>query len=615
MQEVMGRRLYEGVRHENLMEMLRYSRDRYRNSPAYMFRRQPHGRVLMRTYSELVDDIEALGTALIAQGRSGQFFALAGENSYEWAVSYNAVCCGTGVIVPLDRMLPASEMIRLAERSGARAFFVTPKFYDAARQALDEVESLETLIVLDPVRPDDAPFERPDDARVQLYSELIEEGRRLVARGDRRFIEREIDPDVLAMLLFTSGTTQQSKGVMLSHRNLCFNLYAVSGSLELFPGERCLSVLPLHHTFETTAGMFVMLNSGCCICFMDGLRYLANNLVEWKINLMIGVPLLFENIYKRVSDRINESGKGDLVRIMRPVARHLANFGFKTNRKLFKSVIDGLGGGLRLLVSGAAAIDPEIHQAFNDFGVLFFQGYGLTEHAPVATVGTVRSNVPGTIGPPLGGVRIAIDPADTDEEGVGEILLKSESVMLGYFEDEEETRAVLSEDGWLRTGDMGRFDRQGNLIITGRSKSMIVLTNGKKAFPEEIEVSLNEIPGVAESIVWGEANMREAIDICANLRLERSELPAEVGEDDEAIASYLRRQIHAINRELPGYKAIRYFIFTEQDYIRTTTLKVKRNEENAKLRLLLDRLKRTMRELDGVNIDRHLEVTDRPAEG
>ncbi|MDI9497349.1 MAG: AMP-binding protein [Bacillota bacterium] len=605
MQEMTGRRLYEGQRHRTILDMLRRGRELYRNSPAYMFRRRPNGRVYIRTYEELVTDVEALGTALMSLGFADAFIAVTGENSYEWAVAYNAVCCGVGVIVPLDRMLPEVEVVNLAQRARVRAMFVTPKLVPAGLAALESCPGLERLIVMDPVHTDEKPYEKPDDDRIVLYSDLLLAGYERLAVGDRGYLDRKIDENALAILLFTSGTTQRSKGVMLSHRNICANLYQITGSLEIFPGERCLSVLPLHHTFETTAGMFAMLDNGACICFMDGLRYLANNLVEWKINLMIGVPLLFENIYKRVSDRITESGKADLVRLMRPVGRALANFGFKTNRKLFKSVIDGLGGGLRLVVSGAAAIDAEIHQAFYDFGVMFTQGYGLTECSPVVSVGTVRNNVPGTVGPPLGDVRVRIDDSGSDD-GVGEILVQSESVMLGYFEDEDETSAVLTSDGWLRTGDMGRFDQHGCLVITGRTKSMIVLTNGKKAFPEEIEASLNDIPGVAESIVWGEMNARETIDLCASLRLERSALPLEKRDDDEAVAAYLKTAIARINRDLPAYKAVRYFIFTEQDYIRTTTLKVKRNEENAKLEMLLGRIGRTMRELDGANIDQYL---------
>ncbi len=599
MKTISGKRLYEGVHYRDLREMLRASRKRYPNNPAYMFRRQPKGEVLMRTYQDLMDDIEGLGTALWQRGLAGSAIAVMAENSYEWAVAYNAVCCGCGVVVPIDKLLPENESVRLLQRSRAKAICVSPKLLPLALAALEQVETLQWVVVFDELKREKEKLTLPEDERVLRYSALIAEGQTALAEGERAYLDAPIDPDAMSILLFTSGTTQQSKGVMLSHRNICANLYGISGSLDIQPGERCLSVLPLSHTFETTAGMYVMLSNGCCICFMDGLRYLANNLVEWKINLMIGVPLLFENIYKRVKDSIEQQGATGLVALMRPVARTAASFGFRINRRLFKSVIDGLGGGLRLVVSGAAALDPEIHQAFIDFGVHFMQGYGLTEASPVISVGTVKNNVPGTVGPPLPGVEVYID-SESDDERMGEILVRAESVMLGYYENEEATQQAKTADGWLRTGDMGYIDPRGNLVITGRSKSMIVLTNGKKVFPEELEAAINEIPGVLESLVWGEKNARDTIDLCTKIQIKRDDLPKHLSQSShEELTRYIQTEIERINREVPAYKAVRYLLLTEEDFIHTTTLKIKRNEEKKKIEALLEAGQRHMRELSG----------------
>ncbi|MDD2213035.1 MAG: AMP-binding protein [Oscillospiraceae bacterium] len=600
MQIYSGKRLFQGEeRYHSTLDLIRRSAKRYPNAPAYMFRRKPNSKVLIRSYSELLADVEALGTALQRHFPGRPNMALLGENCYEWAVSYNAVINGAGVIVPIDRMTPQGELLILLERSHSEVLILTPRHLSLAEAALSAVTSLKTIIVLDPVSAYRSAVKMPADSRYIRYTDLLTEGEEAIALGCQDYTGLVPDPDILSTIIFTSGTTDQAKGVMLSLNNLCANVYNISGALRLFPGERALSVLPLHHTFETTAGMLVMYYYGVCICFNDGLRYFPNNLVEWKINVMIGVPLLFENVYKRVNDSIDKSGMTNLVKVMRPFARGLAAVGLQTNRTLFKSVLDGLGGSLRLVVIGAAAMDKHIHQAFIDFGILFLQGYGLTESSPVVAVGTEKLNVPGTIGPPLPGVEVAIDTRGTDGNTVGELLTRSESVMLGYYENAAATHAAIDADGWLHTGDMGFVDSRGCIHITGRSKSMIVLTNGKKAFPEEIEAKLNKIAGVKESYAWGQRNKRDAVDICVKIQLNRAALPLADPQDNAAVAAYLKAAISKINASMPGYKAVRYFIFTEDDFIKTTTLKIKRKEEEKKLSAWLSAQGVYMHDIDG----------------
>lgn len=607
MKIIKGKALYSAERFDTIIDMLRSRAKKYANNSAYMFRRKPNSEVIVRTYSEFMNEIDAVGTALLDQGFGGDHISVMGENSYEWSVAYNASCGGVGVAVPLDRMLPENEVISLVERSRSTCLFVTPKLFSIAQAVLKTNNKIRKVIILDPVTSDPEKLD-PADERVMLYTDFVKQGHKLLRDGNRKFLDMKIDPKTLAVILFTSGTTAMSKGVMLSQHNLASNVYSIASNLELYPGERALSVLPLHHTFETTAGMYTMLYFGVCICFMDGLRYLANNLVEWRINVMIGVPLLFENIYKRVDSKIEESGKKGLVNVMRPIARNLNAFGFQVNRKMFKSVIDGLGGGLRLIVSGAAAMDKGIFQAFNDFGLNFLEGYGLTEHSPVISVHNPRLLVPGSVGVPLYGVEVAIDTESDEPNAVGEILVRSESVMMGYYGDESATKETIDEKGWLHTGDMGYIDSKGCIHITGRLKSMIVLTNGKKAFPEEIEQLLNKIPGIKESMVWGEMNSRDAVDICAKILLDRDALPADIKEDDTAVSVYLKKEIAQVNTQKPQYRAVQYFVFTEIDYVRTTTMKVKRQDEDRLIHSILDRTSGTMRELSGKNIDQFVEA-------
>ncbi len=597
MQIIEGKRIYNTRTFNTLIEMLRQSTELHGDKSAYMFRRKPHGKILTRTYSELVANIEELGTALIDLGLQGERIALAGENCYEWVVSYYATVSGVGVVVPLDKLLPAGELIELLKRSKSKAFIFTPALMDIALQAKEEVDSLEYLICMNEVSPKPLDLKDKPEEKFFRYTSLIRKGAALLEDGDKRFLKAEVNVDEMCTLLFTSGTTSIAKGVMLSMKNLVSNASGAAAVLEIFPGERALSVLPLHHSFEQMAGMIVMLYFGTCICFTDGLRYLAENLVEWRINVMLGVPLLMTNIYKRIHDKIEKSGKAGLVNALRPLGRGLAQVGFQTNRKLFKSILDGLGGGLRLVVTGAAAMDKDVIQAFLDFGVTFFQGYGLTESSPVVACCNMKLNIPGTIGPPIYGVQVKITNDNPNEPG--EILTKSDSVMLGYFEDPALTAEVIDEDGWLHTGDMGFIDNRGAIHITGRVKSMIVLTNGKKAFPEEIEFLINTIPGIKESMSWGETNAREAVDICAKLQFDFDTLTKHAGEDAAARTRWIRERLEEVNEKMPEYKRIKYFIYTDKDMIRTTTLKVKRFEELDSIHAWLAEQDMTMRDADG----------------
>lgn len=597
MQTVIGKTYYQVPRFETLRDLIRYSVEHYGNTPAYRYHEKPGGPDVVRTYREFSQAIDEMGTGLLAMGFKDQHLVVVGDNCYEWAVANTAIVNGVGITVPLDKQLPVSEVINLTQRGKAVAFIYHPKHHEIAKAVAEAVPQVRSLICMkaDVIEQELAQA----DSRFTDMDQVRATGRAALAAGDRSFVDAVIDPEKMSSLLFTSGTTAMSKGVMLCHRNITHNVFAVMSTIKLEAGQRALSVLPLHHTFENTVGMYMMLGFGINICFTDGLRYLVDNMKEWKINIILAVPLLFENIYHAVQKKLAKSGKLALVNKLRVVARFLRKAGIDIRKKLFHQIHEGVGGGLSLCVSGAAAIDKEITAFFNDIGIEFWSGYGLTETSPVISCNNYFVNVYGSVGNPLATIEVGID-ADSDEPGaIGEILSRSPSNMLGYYENPEATAEVLTSDGWVRTGDIGYLDKRGCVFITGRKKSMIVLPNGKKAFPEEIEFVINRIQGVKESIVWGDELNRDTLDICAKIVVSDELLPEGLAGDAEKISAYLTEQIKLVNKDMPIYKAVRNFVWTTEELIKTTTLKVKRPEESKKIKAWLEDHQTTMRAMSG----------------
>jgi len=597
MQTVIGKTYYQVPRFETLRDLIRYSVEHYGDTPAYRYHEKPGGPDVVRTYREFSQAIDEMGTGLLAMGFKDQHLVVVGDNCYEWAVANTAIVNGVGITVPLDKQLPVSEVINLTQRGKAVAFIYHPKHHEIAKAVAEAVPQVRSLICMkaDVIEQELAQA----DSRFTDMDQVLATGRQALAAGDRSFVDAVIDPEKMSSLLFTSGTTAMSKGVMLCHRNITHNVFAVMSTIKLEAGQRALSVLPLHHTFENTVGMYMMLGFGINICFTDGLRYLVDNMKEWKINIILAVPLLFENIYHAVQKKLAKSGKLALVNKLRVVARFLRKAGIDIRKKLFHQIHEGVGGGLSLCVSGAAAIDKEITAFFNDIGIEFWSGYGLTETSPVISCNNYFVNVYGSVGNPLATIEVGID-ADSDEPGaIGEILSRSPSNMLGYYENPEVTAEVLTSDGWVRTGDIGYLDKRGCVFITGRKKSMIVLPNGKKAFPEEIEFVINRIQGVKESIVWGDELNRDTLDICAKIVVSDELLPEGLAGVAEKISAYLTEQIKLVNKDMPVYKAVRNFVWTTEELIKTTTLKVKRPEESKKIKAWLEDHQTTMRAMSG----------------
>lgn len=579
-----GRRIVRGLggyptgEQADLRALVRYSANTYRDAAGFKFRGRDGG-VDTRSYRRFSDDIDALGTALVNNGMGGRRIAIISENRYEWSVAFFATVNGTGIAVPLDKYLPRNELSNLLQRGRCEVLFFSPAYLEMVQELAASGETpVKHFLCLDTL-PGTV---RAGDSDISDIHAWIRQGQAALATGDRRFVDAPIDAEAMSILLFTSGTTSLSKGVMLSHRNITANLASIHACIHLDSRDTHLSLLPLHHTFENTIGQMLMIQSGACIAYCEGIKHVADNIREFGVTVLVAVPAILEAIYRRVQDGIDKSGKRHLLEVLMTVSDGLRKLGIDVRRKLFRSIFEKLGPGLRLAVSGAAPLDTAVIRGFDRLGLTVYQGYGLTETSPVVAANNDFINVFGSIGHPVADVEVTIDKPDSN--GMGEIMTRGRNVMLGYYENEEATREVMEPDGWFHTGDLGTIDENGVIRITGRIKSMIVLANGKKAFPEEFEVLLNHIPGVKDSLAWGYPTGDGGVQICAKLVRDKDALKEANGgtlPSDAEIAAGFEKAIREINGNLPQYKMIRYFLMSDTDLVKTTTLKVKRPVEEA----------------------------------
>lgn len=569
------KRLHKCDKFANLKEMINLSAQKHGDKPAFRFKTDKPGEFRNITFNDFLNDINALGTKLINMGLSDKRIAIISDNRYEWALAYMAIACGTGVVVPLDKMLPANELEALIIRSGVEAIFYSSK-YDEVMQDIRnrKTTDLRYYISMD--------LEKRENG-VYSQKELVKAGKELIEKGNRKFIDAKINNEAMGFMLFTSGTTAMSKAVMLSHKNIASNLMDIAKVLNLDERDTLLSFLPLHHTFECTVGFLYPISRGSSIAYCEGIRHIANNIKEYQITAMISVPALYESIYKRLMKNIEKKGKLPEVEKMIKLTNMFSKVGIDIKRVVFKDIIDGLGGKIRLLVNGAAALSPEVEKGFNDLGITTVQGYGLTETSPVISAGTDFEQRIGSVGKVFPSVKLKI--INKDENGIGEIYVKGPTVMLGYYQNEEATKEVLDK-GWFNTGDLGYVDKKGFLFLCGRKKSVIVLKNGKNVFPEEIETVINKIEGVKESFVYGQAEEDDKIDlkVCAKIVYDK-ELMKEIYhvEKEEEIYDILWDKIKEINKTMPEYKYVKKIIVTDEELAKTTTQKIKRHEEMKKI--------------------------------
>ena len=529
------------------------------------------------TYKEFRRDVTSVGAALIEKlGLQGERIAIIGENSYEWAVSYYSVVCGTGVVVPLDKELPSSEIANLVRRSNAKAIFFSNRKRDLINSIREQVPELKYYIELYSDENElENTFKGEND---YTFDELLKIGSEY---DEKVLMEVPIDPNEFKILLFTSGTTAESKGVMLTNWNIISNIEAAISEVSLYEDDRFFSVLPLHHSYESTVGMMIPIYCGLSIGYAGGLKSIANDLKVVQPTVMLGVPALIENLMKKVLGTIEKQGKTKLVNSMIKITNALGKPGYKLKRKVFKSVLDGLGGKIRLIVSAAAPIDPEIGNKIEGFGIMFLQGYGLTETSPLATIVPDTDRRFGSVGKP--GKCCTVKIHEPNEEGIGEVWIKGTNVTGGYYENEEETAKSIT-DGWFHSGDLGYIDKDGHLYLTGRCKNLIITGNGKNVYPEEIEALVNKIPYVNESMVYATQDPRDEKEqiIAVKVTLDETYLKEKYGNDlpsDEEMHSLIWAEIKEVNKQLSSFKWIKDLEIKKEDFVKTTTMKIKRHEE------------------------------------
>ena len=563
-------RLYEVRPVNDLKDMLSQSVSLFGNYAAFR-QKGLDGQINEITYKEFCADISAFGTALLDLGFSNKKIAVIGENRYEWCVTYLSVVNGVGTIVPLDRELPVDDLQYLLEQSEASAVIFSEKSLEQVDSVLGKLPSVKSWICMDKI----------EDERFLYYTVLLDNGRKAINAGSDEYEKTVINPDDPLILLFTSGTTGFAKGVMLSHTNICSVITGVSETVSVKPTDSVLSILPLHHTYECTLGFLTIIYNGASIAFSEGLKYISKNLNEYKPTFLVTVPLLLENVYKKVWNQAKkQKGLKRKLIIGQLVSSFLYNvLGIDIRRKLFKQIHDNVGGNLSTFITGAAAIDPKTSKGFRKWGFSVLQGYGLTECAPLVTGNRDNWCRDGSAGIAIPGVEIKIN--NPDRKGIGEIFVKGSNVMLGYFNNLKETNNVLV-NGWFHTGDLGRITREGFLYITGRCKNVIVTKNGKNIFPEELESYIKNSPYVAECVVYGELDentgeTRVMANIFPNLEAIKETLKNVANSiNTEDIHNLLQEVIKNVNRRIPLYKHIRDIIIRESEFEKTTSRKIKR---------------------------------------
>lgn len=568
---------YEQSDFKTIKEVFLKSQEKFADRTFILEKFNPKEAFKEITFKEFGDDVIALGTALVNKyNLKDERIVIIGETTYNWYLSYMAILCGVGIAVPVDKELPPNEIQNVIERSRATAVIYSAKKKEAIKKVEDDLPRVKYFIQM-----------YSDEklvGRTVGFNTILNEGKEMIKAGDDSFAKIEIDPEEFKVLLFTSGTTSNSKGVMLCNRNLAENINSVSAYVNLTENDRLFSVLPIHHTYESTIGFLIPLAKGSSIAVCQGLKYIVPNLKETKPTALLAVPLLIESLYKKINATIEKSGKAGLVNSMIHVTNALKSVGVDIKKKVFAEIHENLGGNLKYVVSAAAPIDAKVGKWLQDIGIIFLQGYGLTETAPIAALTPEFDTKVGTAGKAVTCAELKID--NPNENGEGEILIKSETLMLGYYEDQEATDEVIKidEEGdrWFHSGDVGYLDNEGFLYITGRCKNVIVTQNGKNIYPEEIELLLGNISEIKECMVYGkEVEGQKELVVSVKVIPNYESIEEKYGKDltEEQIYNIIWEKIKEVNHSLTSYKAIKNLEIKKDEFVKTTTMKIKRHAE------------------------------------
>lgn len=552
----------------NIKEIIYNSVKLYKNNVAFVTKVKKEDKkveYINHTYQNLLDDVNSFGTSLYKLGLKGKRIAIYGRNRYEWAVAHISNLFGGIVSVPIDKELQLNELEDSLIRAKVDAIVFDEKYEEnIATIKQNGKTNIHNFICMENI-----------DKYIK-FDDLLQEGKKQIENGNDEFVNNEVNAETMSILLFTSGTTSKSKAVMLNQQAIAANIADMLMVESLYPTDTNIAFLPFHHIFGST-GMLVMLAAGVKTVFPDGLRYIKQNLKEYEVSVFVGVPLLVNKMYENIEKEIEKQGKTKLINMATKISNFLLKFHIDIRRKLFKQVLDGLGGKMRFIISGGAPLDKKVSVKFNELGVHLIQGYGLTETCPVIAAENDKYIRNGSVGFPMKHVTVEI--VNKDKDGIGEVRVKGPNIMMGYYENEEATNKVL-KDGWFYTGDLGYIDNDGFLFLTGREKDVIVMKNGKKVFPEELEILVDKLLEVEESFIYGMAQRGDKNDPMVSVKIVYNKDAIKNRSEDE-LYEILWNKIKEINKTLPPYKYIKNMIITDKPLIKTTTHKIKRKEELA----------------------------------
>ena len=547
-------------------ELMEMSARLFGDRPAFEIKRgDAHFNI---TYRRYLEEISAVSTAVIDRIGPAARVAICADNCYEYALTYIAVICAGGVIVPIDKELHTPDILGILETSGAQMLVCDEKFLKQHGARMPA--GLQVICI------------RPEQVQAESLEELIAAGRRLNETGNALYQQVKHDPEALCTLLFTSGTTGTSKGVMLCQRNFAFEVKAAMGVIKINPEDCGISLLPLHHTFESSIILFFAPYCGAKVTFCEGFSHVLRNMKEFNPTVFVAVPQVLEIVHKRILKAIGKKKFGNVkFKVGKALCKGASKVNIDLKRIIFKEIQDTFGGRMRMIICGGAPIDPQIIKDFDAFGIQVVFGYGLTECAPLAIINHDRLRTTDSIGQPLPGVQAKI--INRDENGVGEVCVKGDMVMLGYYNNPEATAEVMDADGFFHTGDLGFVDRKGNYHLTGRCKNVIVTSNGKNVYPEELEYHINASDVVAASMVEGVENKNGEVRVHAQLLPDLEELEERIGRkpSPEEINRAMKDVIDQVNAQLPGFKRIRTFTVRSKEFVMTTTQKIKRESNKS----------------------------------
>lgn len=560
--------LYEVTRPKDLRDVIKTRVREFPENPVFLHKTKKGGDYEPVSTLQYDHDIDSLGTAFMNKVDKGARIAILGETRYEWYVTYLATTNGTGCVVPIDKELHPEEIENMLKRAEVDILVFSKVKLDAVNEFYGKIPTLKYYVSMDDI----------EDERFESYHAWLKEGEELLASGDNTFTEAFIDPEEMSILLFTSGTTAQSKAVMLNQKNICTNLIAMFSMLYIDRNDVFFSVLPLHHTYECTCGFLGQVYRGTTVAICEGLRYITTNIKEAKPTCVLMVPVMLEMFYKAIMKKVNSDPKtAKKLKTGIKLSRFLLKLHIDIRRKLFAEIHETFGGRMRLIILGGAPVNPEILQFFRDVGFLCLQGYGLTECAPILALNRDVDFKDIAAGLPLPGCDVKI--LDPDPDGIGEFIAKGDNVFMGYYRDPENTALALDADGYYHTGDLGYIDKDGFCIITGRKKNVIIAKNGKNVFPEEIEYLLSLSPIVAESVVSGiHDDAKDDILIQATIFPDKEELEAKLGPDpsEDAIQTALEAVVADVNEKLVNYKKIKKVVYRPVEFEKNTSKKIKR---------------------------------------